>query len=342
MSFVDFRNKFHASARNPDGKTFQRDVLSTVLNKVEECLGEGGNMKKNILFVVDEPAKTEVTQCSTPQNTTPHCTTPYHTRITTIIVTSITHQHITPPVITPNTINQVPKEVRNRLDTHWMNSHRNARMVISSLQPSTLGPDLSDLNPVWVQLSNGSLTDTDLSKVLGSIAQTSDKQWLVELLAHSKPRAFALYLLSSVGSNWRARVTVAELMKIPPKSALHTTTDVLQSTRGVLKAIDFVSSKFCPAKICNLAVHELLIHVVLKKKIHLNDDKSKFGGHSAQYWLLNAVLSNALPKPDDTGFSQVYEIPQFPMVIIHNWILYNIKLQQSVTKQKSKVIYLRH
>lgn len=197
-------------------------------------------------------------------------------------------------------------------------------MVMSSLQPSDLGEDLSGISPLWVQLSNGWLTEKDLSIVLDSVVREST--WLKKLFSKNpKSRAFALYLLSSVGSNWRARVLVAELIKAAPENQLHQVNNVLQSTRGVLRAVKEISSSFPNAKDCNLAVHKLLIKVVLKNKIHLNDDTNKVGGKSPQHWLLNAVLSNALPKPDGTGFSEVFEVPQFAMVIIHNWLIYNMK-----------------
>lgn len=83
-TFTQFQNDFNAAAKFP-GKEFKEGILVAVLQKVQECLNTSTNTKKNILFVVDEPAKTQVTQCSTLHRTTTIITT-------TSIITNTSHQ----------------------------------------------------------------------------------------------------------------------------------------------------------------------------------------------------------------------------------------------------------
>ena len=260
--------------------------LDEILQAVQDCVRD-----KELLFIVDEPAKTKCEAA-----------------------------------------------VRNQLYSAWLANHKNARMFISSLNPTELKGDFlggraksqssehgdtpplsSDFLMQFVQLSRGS--EKDLECVVSSI------DWIRK---DARIRALVRFMFAMSGHSWRAKYSLYQELEVGPQTP-NTTLHGLETPQAATKfAYDAMSAFFPDVSSSVDAVTDLLILSVLKRKVCLDGTQTaateeaqapiaQVGGQHPSSWLLGGILSNAVPVWVKNGPPRE-DVPELSLVVVYEWL----------------------
>ena len=229
----------------------------------------------------------------------------------------------------------VPKEVRETLYNAWIRADKNSRLIMSSLHPGETGCIKSGPKERWVQLTRGN----------PDVVQTmcDSYGWLKKLepAERSKVKAIVRYLLNMCGNNWRARCEVHEIVKEGLRRA-----ELCSLNSGVTLIINTTIEYFLDKTDVDWfeAVNDFLSYTVLRKEVVLvsrvlSSDETEFGQrkNTAASWLLKGLLSNPIPIVTST-IPKLADVPELPMVLIHNWL--NSSISSLTPKAKRDYIQI--
>ena len=202
-----------------------RPKLDEILQAVQDCVRD-----KELLFIVDEPAKTNCEAA-----------------------------------------------VRNQLYSAWLANHENARMFISSLNPTELKgghegaratsqndrggaapPRSSDFVMHFAQLSRGGAEE--LETVVASIP------WIA---THSPTVALVRFMFGMSGHSWRAKYALHVALRTAPRCPNTTRVELQSAQAATWFAVETMSEFFPNVARSVDAVHDFLILSVLKRKVFL-------------------------------------------------------------------------